>query len=198
VQQSFTFPEPGETERWLPVVGWEGLYDVSDLGHIWSVPRPDNLGRPVPGRILKQTPSGKYGYLYVKLCRGGTGISRAVHALVAEAFLPPCMPGQQIRHGPNGNQDNRASQLCYGTPAENCADTIRDGNTNHGIRNPHHKLTEAEAADICRRVAEGETQRSAGARYGVTQPNVSMLIRGLTWKQTEGLRRTAGRRKKAA
>jgi hypothetical protein len=58
---------------------------------------------------------------------------------------------------------------------------IRDGTSLHGSRSHFAKLTEEQAADIRRRVAGGETQKSAGARYGVSQPNVSMLVRGKTW-----------------
>lgn len=183
------FPHHGEAERWLPVFGWEGLYEVSDLGQVRGLPRLDNLGRPVRGRILTPTLSGDYGYLNVKLCRNGHGVTATVHSLVADAFIGPLRPGEETRHGPGGQLDNRLVNLSRGSHAENCEDTVRDGNSIHGIRNPHHKLTEAEAADICRRVANGETQKAAGARYGVSQPNVSMLVRGLTWRQTPGLQR---------
>lgn len=54
-------------------------------------------------------------------------VSKTVHALVALAFLGPRPDGHEVRHGPNGKSDNRASQLCYGTHKQNEEDKLRDG-----------------------------------------------------------------------
>lgn len=166
---------PGE--RWLPVVGWEGLYDVSDLGRVRSESR---LGHP--GRTLKPFTSGQYGYLAVKLCRDGGGVTAYVHQLVAQAFVGPCPPGQQVRHGPGRYLDNRLANLCYGTPAEDAEDKVRDRSANRGEKNKHAKLTWAIVADIRSRAAAGELQADLATEYDVSGPSISLIVAGKTWR----------------
>lgn len=164
-------------ETWRAVPGYEGLYDVSDHGRVLS-----HSTRKHRGRLLKPFPSGQYGYLAVKLCCGaGTDVTVYVHRLVADTFIGPLKPGEVTRHGPAGHLDNRRVNLSQGSPADNGADSVRDGTSLHGERSHFAKLTGEQAADIRRRVAGGETQKSAGKRYGISQPNVSMLVRNKTW-----------------
>lgn len=172
-------------ERWLPVVGWPG-YEVSDLGRVRSVDRIvtgcDGKVQHLRGRVLRQVGPGANGYFTVGLSRGGIEKTRLVHQLVAAAFIGPCPPGQEVRHGPNGKLDNRASELCYGTRKENFQDRVRDGVINRGERNGHAKLTWEAVDDIRRRVAAGETQRTVAAHYGVHFATVSAVIVGKNWR----------------
>lgn len=52
---------PGE--RWLPIVGYEGLYEISDRGRVWSVPRTVvgvyGVTQRVPGGFRKVAPNGR-------------------------------------------------------------------------------------------------------------------------------------------
>ena len=87
------------------------------------------IGRNRPyvrrGRTLKSPPNRAY---HVHgLYKDGKARQRPVHSLVAEAFIGPCPPGQEVRHGPGGSLDNRLVNLSYGTRAENIADQYRDG-----------------------------------------------------------------------
>lgn len=79
-------------EIWKDVVGYEGLYEVSNLGRVRSLDREteDTLGRKRKwkGQILNPTISnnGK-GYLRVRLSEDGKRTDFRVHRLVAEAFI---------------------------------------------------------------------------------------------------------------
>lgn len=118
-------------ERWLPVPGWDGLYEVSDLGRVRSLDRtvPHRYSGQVTlrGRVLRQCPSPPFGYLLVNLSAGGIERTRYVHQLVAEAFHGPRPAGNEVRHGPGGMLDNSAANLCWGTPVANAQDKNRDG-----------------------------------------------------------------------
>lgn len=126
-------------EHWLPVVGWEGRYEVSDREQVRSLDRVihDKNGlrtRRFKGRVL--TPWVNHGgYLVVGLPSDGRSsrhtINRLVHRLVAEAFLGPCPEGMEVLHGPRGTSDNTPANLRYGTPSENRFDTVRDGTNWH-------------------------------------------------------------------
>ena len=89
-------------EEWRDVVGFEGAYQVSNLGRVRSLDRDIpyvNNGTPTilhtKGRVLKLHPD-KYGYPRVGLRCGEKNKLAGVHRLVAQAFLPnpdnlPCV-----------------------------------------------------------------------------------------------------------
>lgn len=116
------------TETWRPVVGFEGLYEVSSQGRVHSVRRPQSKGphRMVGGRQLRLTATGR-GYVQVNLCDAEGVHRREVHILVAAAFIGPRPDGAQIRHLDGNGLNNEVSNLMYGTPSENLADAVRHG-----------------------------------------------------------------------
>lgn len=57
------------TERWLPVPGWEGLYEISDLGCVRSLPRAGKRRNRIYGGKLLKPSVNAYGYLVIGLCR---------------------------------------------------------------------------------------------------------------------------------
>lgn len=107
-------------ERWLPVVGREGLYEVSDFGGVWSI---------LSGKMLKSWPRPPRGYLTVKFGHRGRNVS--VHKLVLEAFVGPCPEGMECLHENDDPLDNRLSNLRWGTRTENLEDRVRNGTHNH-------------------------------------------------------------------
>jgi hypothetical protein len=164
------------TERWLPVVGQEGRYQVSDLGRVRSLGWHTRNGYR-QGRILKPRPLPT-GYLRVGFYVDGKQVDRYIHDLVAEAFIGPKLPGTEVRHGPGGKSDNSVANLSYGSHIENCEDRTRD-------KIYHHKLTRADATVIRRRLAAGELQRVIAADYGVGGTMISKIKHGDRWCETE-------------
>jgi len=167
------------TERWLPVPGYEGFYDVSDLGQVRSVRHMTSCG-PRGGKILAQFPD-RDGYLRVCLSRLGVRVSIPVHVLVLRAFAGEPEPGQQARHGPNGRRDNRLTELCWGTGLEQAEDKRRDGTMACGERQGNARLTAVEVRDIRFRAAYGEDQLSIALRFGISQPHVSRIVLRQSW-----------------
>lgn len=168
-------------ETWRPVVGYEGFYEVSDLGRVRSLPR--NIRGVRPG-ILRG--AIRNGYRSVRLGHNGSHRTNwYVHRLVGEAFIGPLPAGQETRHGPGGPLDNRLVNLCYGTAADNWADKVRDGAANVGVlrgeAKPTAKLTWQIAAECRRRYAAGETQASLAREFGVHKTAVQQLCAGKTW-----------------
>lgn len=111
-------------ERWLPVVGWEDLYEVSDLGRVRSLPRRGiaNPNRWYGGKILKPQPVNDQGHLCVSLSLGGVQQKALVHRLVMAAFVGPCPEGEEVRHLDGDPSDNRRIRLAYGTRQQNMLD----------------------------------------------------------------------------
>lgn len=123
-------------ETWRAVVGYEGLYAVSDHGRVYSYARRQYCGhgdgRLRAGQLLKPTASGRHPHLKVVLTghstKGQRGRRRTfrVHQLVAAAFLGPRPSGLQTLHWDDDATNNRLSNLRYGTPKENGEDRLRN------------------------------------------------------------------------
>lgn len=117
-------------EKWLPVVGYEGKYEVSDQGRVRSLLTNKANG----GLVLKQRAYS--GYLYAGLWFDGHLKQCRVHRLVLAAFVGPCPEGMECLHGPGGAQDNRLSNIRWGTREENMRDQVLAG-THHVARRTH-------------------------------------------------------------
>lgn len=171
-------------EEWRPVVGYEGLYEVSSEGRVRSLDRvvsytssraSGTVLRFFPSRMLSLRP-GMYGYHVVSLGRGN---QRTVHSLVCEAFIGPRPLGMQIRHLDGVRTNNRPDNLAYGTPQENSRDKVAHGTMNYGTVNGQSKLNE----DIVRKVRSGEmTKHEAALASGCTVSNINYVLLGKTWK----------------
>lgn len=121
-------------ERWLPVPGYEGLYEVSDQGRVRS--QYEWRGRGKPGHLLGGTVS-VYGYRTVNLAKDKVYRTAPVHMLVAEAFLgPPPADGPEVRHLDGNRLHNDLSNLCYGSRSLNTLDSVRHG-THNNARKTH-------------------------------------------------------------
>ena len=112
-----------QPEIWLPVLGYEANYEVSNLGRVRSNDRVLELRSGVfmtmQGRVLKLATKGK-GYLYASLTKDLKQKTLRVHRLVAAAFWGPS--GLQIDHLNGVKSDNRLCNIEYVTAYEN---TIR-------------------------------------------------------------------------
>lgn len=173
------------TERWLPVPGYAGLYEVSDMGNVRSARRR----RGSRGGLLKPALTGGPPAKLCVVLYGGTYASRKtrlVHQLVLEAFAGPRPPGELALHGPGGALDNRLANLYWGTGHRNCLDTVRDGTVVRGEKVDGAKLTEAAVLECRRRYAAGEAQTALAAELGINSASMSQVITGRTWAWLPG------------
>ena len=124
-------------EKWLPVVGFEGKYSVSDQGRVRSESRyvrclsgspknPVESRRLLRQRILKVTMSSGYPKVALGKSAKGEDRGRRVHTLVAEAFIGPRPDGHYVRHLNDDPCDNWLENLAYGTPEQNQQDRYRN------------------------------------------------------------------------
>ncbi|QXN74668.1 HNH endonuclease [Mycobacterium phage JeTaime] len=114
-------------ERWLPIEGYEGCYEVSDQGRVRSLERLNARGARVRERILTPMLCGRPKYHMVALHRDGVRNVRKVHHLVLEAFVGPRLGDVLCRHKNDIPTDNRLSNLAWGTGSENQHDSVRNG-----------------------------------------------------------------------
>lgn len=119
-----------EHEEWRPVLGAEGMYEVSDHGRVRSLDRVimRSNARPLrcPGMVLTSWLNDN-GYPTVSATVDGKNRPTAVHGLVAAAFLGPRPPGMEVCHGDGVKTNSHVSNLRYGTRSDNIRDSIRHG-----------------------------------------------------------------------
>lgn len=162
-------------EQWLPVVGFEGYYDVSSHGRVRSLPR-----RKCRGRILKPQPLPA-GYLQVNLSVSNVRYTRSVHTLVMRAFEGPCPPGEEVRHLDGNPANNRRSNLAYGTHDENAQDMIRHGRTRAGTRHYRSILTDADVDTIRAAHHNGSRVTDLARQYHASKAAISRIVNGLSY-----------------
>lgn len=113
-------------ERWRPISGHEGRYEVSDLGRVRSLAQTTSDGRRLKARVLKGRPQ-RSGHLSVPLTAGGVTRNALVHRLVLIAFVGPPPAGMHALHSDGNPGNNRLANLRWGTPSENSLDAVRHG-----------------------------------------------------------------------
>lgn len=105
-------------EIWKPIDGYEGLYEVSNLGRVRSLEFRNNQGAYSRLLVMNPTDNG-HGYKIVGL----TGIGRKrnfyVHRLVAEAFIPNPKKLPVIDHIDHNRANNRVDNLRWITQGDN-------------------------------------------------------------------------------
>lgn len=175
-------------EYWKPAPGYEGVYEVSDLGRVRSLDRivmrrvgrgknPDRLV-PVPmrGKLLRPGRASN-GYPTVSL----QGKTHTVHSLVLSAFKGPPPEGYECRHLNGNRADPRLQNLEWGTRAQNVADALAHGTQVRGERYRTAKLTD-EAARQIRRLRGKVPQSKLAEMFGVSPAAIQAVHDGRTWK----------------
>lgn len=120
-------------EIWKPIVGYEGSYEVSNLGRVKSLTRVTDRGRKWRGRMMTPYPM-RNGYLIVTLWRNGRQRTQLVHRLVLAAFVGPPKGGQEGLHRDGNQTNNTLVNLAWGSHSENQLDQVAHGNHTHASK----------------------------------------------------------------
>lgn len=104
-------------EEWRPIKGYEGLYEVSNLGRVRSLPNRGTPGRFNEGKI--RIPQKRGRYLFVSLYKNGKGKAYSIHRLVAAAFVPNPNNYSVVDHWDTNPYNNCAENLRWVTHSQN-------------------------------------------------------------------------------
>ena len=157
-----------KNEIWRDVVGYEGLYQVSDQGRVKSFKWNKE-------RFLKPS-MDKDGYLLVTLCAGGKPKTLKVHRLVCEAFHENPDNKPQVNHINEDKVDNRACNLEWCT----CKQNVNHGSRNERVSKPVGQYS-LDGKLIKLWPSTMEAERQAGFNHG----NISQVANG-KYKQAYG------------
>jgi len=184
IQLDFSF---APAEEWRPVVGYEGLYEVSNLGRVRSVDRyvrsPNTLSgqRRERGRTLRSR-QDKDGYLSITLSKDGHAKTFRVHRMVLTSFYGACPDDHVTNHRDGNRQNNAVSNLEWVTQQQNWHHALGRGTKHIGEMYSTTKLTEQQVRDIRLLAKAGATNVALAKQFGVYHTNIWMIVHRETWK----------------
>lgn len=175
-------------EEWRSIKGFEGSYEVSDLGRVRSLDRmvnsAHNAKRIVLGQILRASKEPN-GYLRICLSIRNRYKSYSVHRLVAKAFIPNCDNKSQINHKDGDKENNTVPNLEWCTAKENSQHAVTTGlrvNTQRGSTHYGSILTESDVLTIRFLKAEGMPPKHIAEIFDIKSSHLSAIISKRIWK----------------
>lgn len=169
-------------ENWKEIIGYEGIYEVSDYGRVKSLARTD-LRHNRKEKILKPVKCNT-GYNSVSLSKNGKVEQINIHRLVALTFLDNSNNHPEVNHIDGIKINNELTNLEWCSYSHNIIHAYNTGLRVSPKGSNHHrsKLTESDVIQIRIRLDSGETQKSIAKDYGVTPPLISDIKRGISWR----------------
>jgi hypothetical protein len=158
------------TEVFHDIEGYEGLYEVS------------NLGRIRRGNKILNPPKYSTGYRVQKLSKEGVAERVLVHRLVAKAFIlnpedKPC-----VNHKDGNKENNSVTNLEWITLKDNIIHATKTGLRSKGSAHPTAKLKESDIPLIRELLSRKLPQRKIADFFGVRQAAIRDIKNNLTWK----------------
>lgn len=170
-------------EIWKDIPGYEGKYQVSNMGRVKSISRiiqgRNQFGSfewRSPELYLRPGRADKYGHLSVVL--NNPRKSRLVHQLVMLAFVGEPPEGMCVLHSNGNASDNRLSNLRYDTQSENVLDVYRQ-------RKAWKKLTVEDVGGIRFGLSCGISCTELGRMFGVGHQAISKIKNGERYQWLE-------------
>lgn len=152
-------------EIWIDINGYEGLYQISNLGQVKSFQKDKE-------KILSLAYNNA-GYLKVILCKNGTKKTHLVHQLVAHAFVPGYREGLVVNHIDENKSNNHASNLEWVSQREN---TIHGTGTEKRIR--ARQANKGKSIYCPELNMTFKTQTEASRYFGCSHQHISKVLSG--------------------
>ena len=177
------------TEIWKAVVGYEGLYEVSNIGRVrriadWLMPK----GGVHRAQGLLRLKVEKVGYIRATLYRNGKKRIFGVARLVLMAHGPTWTPGMQVNHRNGIKGDDAVGNLEWVTPKQNIRHAVALAATGQLVRNVargercgRSKLTTAQVLEILE-LGRQMPRTQIAERFGVAYATVRHILRRETWR----------------
>ena len=177
-------------EVWKPVVGYEGLYEVSSIGRLKSLSKKwvSGTGRICchDGMIMSLTKSPE-GYPQARLRKNKIATTHRIHRLVAEAFILNPLQYRCVNHIDSNRENNSVGNLEWATHQTNRVHALNHGFALRGNKNPLTKIKDEDLLVIAYESYD-KSNRSLAKEYGVSEGLIS-TIRSNKYKRMQNLTR---------
>jgi len=172
------------TEEWRPVLDFEGIYSISNLGRLRSedriVIRRNGTKQPRRG-IMMRLPPNQDGYPHVSLCKNGHRKDSVIHHLVLEAFIGPRPTSKHEGCHNDGNPaNNRLDNLRWDTMVNNQRDRLQHGTHTRGERCGTSRFTEAQVR-LIRSLRGIFILRELAAIFGCSKTAIGFVQTRRSW-----------------
>lgn len=176
-------PKEGQpTEEWKPIIGYEGVYEISNLGRFKSIERRCEIAhgtRLVPEKYLAPGKSSN-GYLTIGL-NSGRKKTYQIHKLVFVHFgNEKLIPGMNINHIDGVKTNNCIWNLEQVTPSENRKHAFRIGlqKKPFGENNPQSKLSNKDVELMKNMMADGKKDYDLAVKFGLSKKYINEIRNG--------------------
>ena len=182
-------------EVWKDVVGYEGLYQVSNFGNVKSLDRivnkPNGVSYLRKGKICTQSKSN-LGYMTVGFTVNNKKVNKYVHRLVAEAFITNMNNYPQVNHIDCDKTNNRMYNLEWCTNSQNHIHASKNGlNKLHlhrvaysGEENGRSLLTKEQVLEIKQKyIPYKYSAKKLSKEYGVSESCITHILNNTSWKE---------------
>lgn len=164
-------------ENWKPIIGYEFLYEVSDLGRIRTIPK-----KGFNKQVIRKTGKDiRTGYLIVQLRKNNVSKTIRIHSIVVEAFLKIKTTRKLVCNHINGiKTDNRLVNLEAISQKENVRHAMKLGLTKNPIKDERHnsKIKEKDFDLLKRYFDEGKTSKEISKIFNVNPTTISRIKKG--------------------
>lgn len=164
-----------EKEIWKDVVGYEGLYQISNLGNLKSLEKIIHQRKrayKAKEKIMKPNILTT-GYYYANLYKNGVVKKYVLHRLVANAFLPNLLNKPEVNHIDGNKLNNCVSNLEWVTNKENVIHAIKTGLKKYDTQSTKIKqIRNGVVINVYNSIHE------AGRKTKINSGNISSVING--------------------
>ena len=185
-------------EIWKDIKGYEGLYQISNLGMVKRIKRnlyvnAYNKSIVINAEKILKLNHVKSGYIFITLTANNTKRTLKVHRLVAETFIPNPENKPEVNHINGDKCDNRVENLEWCTHAENMNHAsknnllhIQSGNNNNKNKKINQYTLDNKLIKKWHSIYE-ITKETGFERHGITRccTNKLKTYKGYIWKYAE-------------
>jgi hypothetical protein len=164
-------------EIWKSIKGFEGLYEVSNLGNVRRLDSITSNGHYWKGRVLKLKNSTN-GYSCISLFKSGEEHQYRVHRLVAKTFIKNTHNLPVVNHKDGNKKNNKEDNLEWTTKIENERHSVKIGTTPVGSKTHSSKLIEEDILQIFSMNESGMKQVKIAQHFNVHPSHISRILSG--------------------
>lgn len=177
-----------QKEIWLPITGYEGYYEISNIGNVRSINRwvKDRRGRKMVRGKDKLAIIGNNGYYSVSLYKFGEGKTYLVHRLIAIHFIPNPNNKPFINHKDSNKLNNSIDNLEWCTNQENIIHASQNGKIG-GDNHYACRIKKADKDRIKQLSASGTPQYKIAEIFKTSRSHISRIVNNKTKRSPKKL-----------